>query len=108
MIILSGKIGETITGHSLVMQLVGSAHISPQALILTWLPIPVNSHIIGSLEHKEVQHIRHVMVLDGEGVRGQPPHAWFKDPQLEAAEARRLDFILHTNDLDKLLVLKRT
>ena len=67
----------------------------------------VGGHIVGDLEHEEVQHVGHVMVLDGEGVGGESARAHLQDAQLEATQTRGFDLILNTNDLDELLMLWR-
>ncbi len=50
-------------------------------------------------QDEEVHHVVHVMVLDAEVLSGQLIGRRVHDGQLEAAQARRPNFVLHPDDL---------
>ncbi len=50
-------------------------------------------------QDEEVHHVVHVMVLDAEVLSSQLIGRRVHDGQLEAAQARRPNFVLHSDDL---------
>lgn len=70
----------------------------------TWFPVSFDSCIIILLQDEKIQDVRHIMVFNSEGISSQDSIE-IHNPQLETAQAWRLNLELHTNDLNVFLVL---